>query len=161
MSSGKPRVIASATTEKKKKKMKPKGESAGPMVGTALGTTFAVVGFVVNMIMTFVIFENFYQFLLFDIWAFIGGYGLGNIKSRKALENSSYRMEYTLYITLGFVASILHLAALLIFNPDLSGKLVTDNPLGLTEFPSMLVVFFAAIAMQLGFGLLLNNLRND
>ncbi len=134
--------------------------SDGSAVGTMLGTTLLLVGWVLIIVLTFVITANFLQLLIFILLALIGGYGLGSLQSEKAQQSSSYKNEYVLYATIGFIGAILWAGYIFFFDPTLSGTVISGNQLGLNELGVLLTALISGIASQLGMGLVVNNLLN-
>ena len=92
--------------------------------------------------------------------ALIGGYGLGSLQSEKAQQSSSYKNEYVLYATIGFIGAILWAGYIFFFDPTLSGTVISGNQLGLNELGVLLTALISGIASQLGMGLVVNNLLN-
>jgi len=136
-------------------------QSDGSSVGTFLGTTLLLVGAVMILVLTFVITANFLQLLVFLVLSLIGGYGLGSMQSEKAQSSSSYKNEYVLYSTIGFVGAILWAGYIYLFDPELSGTLILNNQMGLNEMGVLLASLISGIATQFGLGLVVNNLVSN
>ncbi|RMG28061.1 MAG: hypothetical protein D6732_19300 [Methanobacteriota archaeon] len=124
--------------------------------GTVLGSILGVGGLVVVIYATAVLTSGFLPFLWFGLFGFIGGAALGALNSRKAKTQAKYKNEYVFYASSAFVATIALLIYYLVFALDKVREKAADP----STFPAEMLVSTAAgaaIAMMIGFGLVIAN----
>ncbi len=124
--------------------------------GTVLGSILGVGGLVVVIYATAVLTSGFLPFLWFGLFGFIGGFALGALNSRKAKMQAKYKNEYVFYASSAFVATIALMIYYLVFAIDkVEAKTAAPD-----VFPALTLVLAtagAAIAMMIGFGLVVAN----